>query len=124
MNLLRGTINIALGGYRMEYEIHILGIENSYWMKEFIAKKLVKLHRYLTPASRLSVTLMRRKDDFEACIEIIHPVHSFQCSSYGEDLYMAFSDALEKIARDLNRAQQLRRGKVETYYFSLRNKIA
>jgi len=108
----------------MEYEICIQGLESSYWMKEFIAKKLVKLHRYLTPASSLTVSLYRREDDFEACIEVIHPVHSFKCSSYGEDLYLAFSDALDRIARDLNRAQQIRRGKVEASYFSLKNKIA
>lgn len=108
----------------MEYEIHIHGLESSYWMKEFISKKLLKLNRYLTPASRLIVTLFRKGDDFEACIEVIHPVQSFACSSHGDDLYIAFSSALEKMARNLNRAQQIRRGKVHTIYFSLRNKIA
>jgi ribosomal subunit interface protein len=108
----------------MDYEIHIHGFESSYWMKEFIGKKLAKLDRYLTPASHLSVSLTRKKEEFEACIEVIHPVQSFHCSSHGDDLYMAFSDALEKMARDLNRAQQIRRGKVESNYFSLKNKIA
>lgn len=112
------------GGCRMEYEIHISGIESSYWMKEFIMTKLVKLNRYLTPASRLSVSLFRHEKDFEACIEVHHPVQSFECSSHDEDLYIAFSNALEKIARDLSRAQKMRKVKVDSDYFSLKNKIA
>lgn len=108
----------------MNYEIHIHGIENSYWMKEYILKKLSKLNRYLTPASQLSVSLFRREEDFEACIDVVHPVQSFRCSSHDTDLYIAFSNALEKISRDLSRAQQIRRGKVESDYFSLKNRIA
>lgn len=108
----------------MEYEIYIQGLESSYWMKEFIAKKLTTLNRYLTPASHLSISLIRNENDFEVCIEVSHPVQGFVCSSHDQDLYMAFSNALEKMSMELSRAQKIRREKVQSVYFSLKNKIA
>ncbi len=85
----------------MNIRIHCQGMSESPWMKEYISGKLVRLERYLSPQFEIVILFFSPEEENRTEFEI-HSFHQQFCfTSKGEDLYEAFTRALDLALREL-----------------------
>lgn len=85
----------------MHVKVHYQGVERSPWVDQFVNARVSRLNRYLNPAANVEVHLKQVKNQYVTSIAI-HNYNDFAFNAYGENLFEAFSAAIEKANRALN----------------------
>jgi ribosome-associated translation inhibitor RaiA len=104
----------------MQIQVHYQGLESSPWLEQFIAKKVAKLQRYLSPAASVRMNLQYNDGQYNTCLAIHSYRHDYAFTANGLNLYDSFSLAIEKASRTVSEDKRKLKKKIrlKSYFFS------
>lgn len=86
----------------MQIQVHFQGLDHSPWMDDFIAKRVEKISRYLSPSAKVQVNLKAENQLCYTTLSIHNPNHDFAFSSEGDNVWESVSIAIDKASRVLS----------------------
>jgi ribosomal subunit interface protein len=85
----------------MEVRIQFQGIEESPWMKVYMEGKLAHLERYLSTGAVIEIDLISQGNQCLSNFSIITTGHKFDLEKEGDDMFEAFTSALNEVTTTL-----------------------
>lgn len=84
---------------RIQYQ----GVSGSPWMREYMEGRIARLERYLSPTAQIIIDLISDSGKILTSFTVRTLRHEYCIKKDGDDLFEAFTAALEEAARILRR---------------------
>lgn len=108
----------------MQVQVHYQGLDNSPWVNQFINERIQKLNRYLGSASAVQINLKLENKRYLVGLAIHNKNQDYAFNGEGDNLYGAFSLALDKANRALGEHKRMLKDKINRRYAPLKNAVA
>ncbi len=108
----------------MQVQVHYQGLDNSPWMDQFIADRIQKLNRYLSSAGAVQINLKFENKRYITSLAIHNKNQDYAFAGEADNLYGAFSQALDRAVRSLGEHKRMLKDKINRRYTPLKNAVA
>ncbi len=106
----------------MQLQVYYQGIDVSPALDHYMSEKINKLKRFLSASSPVQIFLRQDAKEIFSISMVVHAFNKdFSFQSKNENIYQAFSEALDKAQRVLGEEKRQLKDKINKKFIPLRN---
>lgn len=104
----------------MHMQVHYQGINHTPWVDQFVSERISKIDKYLNPSAKIQVNLKYENRAYVTAIAIHNMNHDYAFTTYADNLFEAFSTAVDKASRKLSEHKNKIKDRINRRYTSVR----